>query len=84
MCVIPCVRVCVVCSGSVLSVAISLNGELCFSGSTDSSIGVWQLPSDLSDPFDVYGKSFYMYVVSSTIVLCYTIYSYMYTQTYYS
>lgn len=44
-------------SGSVLSVAVSLNGELCFSGSADSSIGVWQLPGDLSDPFDVYGKN---------------------------
>ena len=43
-------------SGSVLSVAVSLNGELCFSGSADSSIRVWQLPGDLSDPFDVYGK----------------------------
>ena len=43
-------------SGSVLSVAVNLNGELCFSGSADCSIGVWQLPGDLSDPFDVYGK----------------------------
>ena len=44
-------------SGSVLSIAVSLNGELCFSGSADSSIGVWQLPGDLNDPFDVYGKN---------------------------
>ena len=43
----------------MLSVAVSLNGELCFSGSADSSIGVWQLPGDLSDPFDVYGKILY-------------------------
>ena len=44
-------------SGSVLCVAVSLSGEICFSGSADSNIGVWQLPGDLSDPFDVYGKT---------------------------
>lgn len=53
-------------SGSVLSIAVSLNGELCFSGSADSSIGVWQLPGDLNDPFDVYGKNpfFLSYIIS--------------------
>ena len=41
--------------GSVLSVAVGASGEICFSGSTDTTIRVWQLPSDLGDPFDVYG-----------------------------
>ena len=31
-----------------------------YSGSNDGSIRIWQVPSDLSDPFDVYGK-FYEY-----------------------
>ena len=41
--------------GSVLSVAVGASGEICFSGSTDTTIRVWQLPNDLGDPFDVYG-----------------------------
>ena len=45
----------------MLSVAIGLGGEICFSGSADSNIRVWQLPGDFSDPFDVYGKKCYMF-----------------------
>ena len=44
----------------VLSVALSTDGEVVYSGSNDGSIRIWQVPSDLSDPFDVYGK-FYEY-----------------------
>ena len=39
----------------MLSVAVGASGEICFSGSTDTTIRVWQLPNDLGDPFDVYG-----------------------------
>ena len=51
--------------GSVLSVAVGASGDICFSGSTDTTIRVWQLPSDLGDPFDVYGK-----IISFFHVLC--------------
>ena len=43
--------------GPVLSVLFGLGGDICFSGSTDSTIRVWRIPGDLGDdPFDVYGK----------------------------
>ena len=42
-------------TGSVLSVAMGVNGKACFSGSVDSCIRVWQLPTESTDPFDPYG-----------------------------
>ncbi len=43
--------------GAVLCVAMSNSGEVCFSGGTDTTIRVWQLPRDLSDAFSIYGKA---------------------------
>jgi len=45
--------------GHVLSVVFGMGGEMCFSGSADSTIRVWQLPTEPGeDPFDLYGKWF--------------------------
>ena len=55
--------------GGVLCVAMGCGGEVCFSGSTDTTIRVWQLPGDLSDPFDAYGQLqcfMYMYMCMYT------------------
>jgi len=54
--------------GSVLSVAVGASGDICFSGSTDTTIRVWQLPSDLGDPFDVYGKIIWFFHVLCAFV----------------
>ncbi|XP_039597165.1 LOW QUALITY PROTEIN: striatin-3 [Polypterus senegalus] len=40
--------------GPVLSLAISSNGEQCFSGSIDSTIQWWNVPSSNVDPYDTY------------------------------
>ena len=42
----------------VLSIAMSSTGDICFSGSLDSTICAWQLPSENVDPFDAYSKTF--------------------------
>lgn len=42
----------------VLSVAFGLGGDICFSGSSDSTIRVWCIPGDLEDdPFGIYGNA---------------------------
>ena len=43
-------------SKPVLSIAISPDGETLYSGGMDGQLRIWQIPTDLSDPFDVYGK----------------------------
>lgn len=41
----------------MLSVAFGAGGDICFSGSTDSTIRVWRLPKEgADDPFGIYGK----------------------------
>jgi len=55
--------------GSVLSVAVGASGDICFSGSTDTTIRVWQLPSDLGDPFDVYGKIIWFFMSCVLLLL---------------
>ncbi|OXB83911.1 UNVERIFIED_CONTAM: hypothetical protein H355_009395 [Colinus virginianus] len=42
--------------GPVLSLAISSNGEQCFSGGIDATIQWWNMPSPNVDPYDTYGK----------------------------
>lgn len=43
-------------SGPVLSLAISSNGEQCFSGGIDATIQWWNMPSPNVDPYDTYGE----------------------------
>ncbi|XP_072842435.2 striatin-3 isoform X3 [Pogona vitticeps] len=40
--------------GPVLSLAISSNGEQCFSGGIDAAIQWWNMPSPTVDPYDTY------------------------------
>lgn len=41
----------------MLSVAFGLGGEVCYSGSSDSTIRVWRVPEESEDdPFSVYGE----------------------------
>ena len=43
----------------MLSVAFGVGGDsdVCYSGSSDSTIRVWRIPEDLGDdPFDTYGN----------------------------
>ncbi|XP_004467988.2 striatin-3 isoform X4 [Dasypus novemcinctus] len=40
--------------GPVLSLAISSNGEQCFSGGVDATIQWWNIPSPNVDPYDTY------------------------------
>uniref|UniRef100_A0A8C3QHE2 Striatin 3 n=1 Tax=Cyanoderma ruficeps TaxID=181631 RepID=A0A8C3QHE2_9PASS len=42
--------------GPVLSLAISSNGEQCFSGGIDATIQWWNMPSPSVDPYDTYGS----------------------------
>lgn len=44
-------------SGPVLSLAITANGEQCFSGGIDSTIQWWNIPSSNIDPYDTYGET---------------------------
>lgn len=39
-----------------MSLAISSNGEQCFSGGIDATIQWWNMPSPNVDPYDTYGK----------------------------
>ncbi len=41
---------------AVLCVGVSEDGSTVYSGGADTSIRVWKLPSDESDPFDPYGE----------------------------
>lgn len=43
-------------TGPVLSLAVSSDGEVVYSGSADGQLRMWQTPNDLSDPFDIYGQ----------------------------
>ncbi|XP_067895457.1 striatin-3 isoform X3 [Heterodontus francisci] len=43
--------------GPVLSLAISSNGEHCFSGGIDATIRCWNMPSPNVDPYDTYDPS---------------------------
>ncbi|XP_041469117.1 striatin-3-like isoform X1 [Lytechinus variegatus] len=43
--------------GAVLSLAVSSNGEQCFSGGMDSSIRCWNIPGSNIDPYDSYDPS---------------------------
>ncbi|XP_069772809.1 striatin-3 isoform X2 [Narcine bancroftii] len=49
--------------GPVLSLAVSSNGEQCFSGGIDSTIRCWNMPSPNVDPYDTYDPS----VILSTL-----------------
>lgn len=42
----------------MLSLAISSNGEQCFSGGIDATIQWWNMPSPNVDPYDTYGKPY--------------------------
>ncbi|XP_062944408.1 striatin-3 isoform X2 [Cynocephalus volans] len=50
--------------GPVLSLAISSNGEQCFSGGIDATIQWWNMPSPNVDPYDTYEPN----VLSGTLV----------------
>lgn len=47
-------------SGPVLSLAVTGNGEQCFSGGIDSTIQWWNIPSSNIDPYDTYGENMYL------------------------
>uniref|UniRef100_A0A452TPD3 Striatin 3 n=1 Tax=Ursus maritimus TaxID=29073 RepID=A0A452TPD3_URSMA len=51
-------------SGPVLSLAISSNGEQCFSGGIDATIQWWNMPSPNVDPYDTYEPN----VLAGTLV----------------
>lgn len=44
------------CSGSVLCVGAAMSGEVCFSADELGEVRIWQLPIEITDPFDSYGK----------------------------
>ncbi|XP_062863992.1 striatin-3 [Trichomycterus rosablanca] len=44
-------------SGPVLSLAVTTNGEQCFSGGLDSTIQWWNIPGSNVDPYDTYDPS---------------------------
>lgn len=50
--------------GPVLSLAISSNGEQCFSGGIDAAIQWWNMPSPNVDPYDTYES----HVLAGTLV----------------
>ncbi|XP_039103049.1 striatin-3 isoform X3 [Hyaena hyaena] len=50
--------------GPVLSLAISSNGEQCFSGGLDATIQWWNMPSPHVDPYDTYEPN----VLAGTLV----------------
>ncbi|KAL1790921.1 striatin-3 isoform X3 [Sigmodon hispidus] len=50
--------------GPVLSLAISSNGEQCFSGGFDATIQWWNMPSPNVDPYDTYESN----VLAGTLV----------------
>ncbi|XP_036062308.1 striatin-3 isoform X2 [Onychomys torridus] len=50
--------------GPVLSLAISSNGEQCFSGGVDATIQWWNMPSPNVDPYDTYESN----VLAGTLV----------------
>lgn len=54
-------------TGPVFCLAISKNGEHCFSGGLDNMIKVWSMPSANIDPYDSYGNL--IFIVYNTTVL---------------
>lgn len=42
--------------GSVLCVGADMTGEVCFSADELGEVRIWQLPIEVNDPFDSYGK----------------------------
>lgn len=50
--------------GPVLSLAISSNGEQCFSGGIDATIQWWNMPSPNVDPYDTYESN----VLAGTLI----------------
>ncbi|XP_007891594.1 striatin-3 isoform X5 [Callorhinchus milii] len=50
--------------GPVLSLAVSPNGEQCFSGGIDATIRCWNMPSPNVDPYDTYDPN----VILNTLV----------------
>lgn len=45
------------CSGAVLSLTMSEDGESCYSGGLDGTVRCWKMPDLNVDPYDNYGKS---------------------------
>ena len=45
--------------------AMEVNGDVCFSGSADSNIRVWKIPSTEHDPYSNYGR----YSLNSTVTM---------------
>lgn len=45
--------------GPVLCLAISTEGDKCYSGGLDGTIRIWTVPSSSIDPYDSYGKIFH-------------------------
>ena len=43
--------------GPVLCLAMSGDGEKCYSGGIDGTIRIWNIPSSNIDPYDSYGES---------------------------
>ena len=41
----------------MLCVAMSTDGEVCYSAGCDTGIRMWQVPIELSDQYDTYGES---------------------------
>ena len=51
-------------TGPVLSLAVSPDGDYCFSGGIDSSVRIWNMPRPDIDPYDNFCKnqlSFFSY-----------------------
>lgn len=53
-------------SAPVLSVVINSTSEMCFSGSSDSTIICWSIPSLDIDPYGPYSKFWVIYIKLST------------------
>lgn len=57
--------------GPVLSLAMGVTGEDCYSGGIDSTIRCWKIPSSNVDPYDMYGEckisNAYFYLVTGKL-----------------
>ena len=40
----------------MLCVAMSTDGEVCYSAGCDTDIKMWQIPVELADQYDTYGE----------------------------
>lgn len=43
--------------GPVLSLAVVANGKMCYSGGTDGTICLWNLPNSNTEVYDSYGMT---------------------------